>query len=70
MEEKRGSKYFVFGVGKSTPTTDPPTLSDAENEARRLARKHPDTEFIVMRAVVGIKFLQQPFQLNHYSKKG
>uniref|UniRef100_A0A6H1ZQE4 Uncharacterized protein n=1 Tax=viral metagenome TaxID=1070528 RepID=A0A6H1ZQE4_9ZZZZ len=62
------SKYYVFGGHETTPTVVHLSLTSAEDEAKRLARKQPGEEFMVLRAIKGIKYVAQPFIETLYCK--
>lgn len=40
--------WLVWGIGKPAPTMQHPNPLKAEEEAKRLALKHPGTMFVVM----------------------
>jgi len=41
--------YYVFNPGNNTPQIKHNSFEDAEFEAMRLAKLHPDREFVVLK---------------------
>lgn len=51
--ETRTKFWMVYGSGKAAPTKRHTSKESAMAEANRLAKKHPGTEFFVLKAVRG-----------------
>ena len=64
------SMYVVWCPAKGEPTKRHETQADAIAEAKRLAEKNQGFEYIVLRAVQGIRYSISPFICTQYSKKG
>lgn len=45
--------WMVFGINQGCPTHTHDSLESARAEAKRLARLHPEIEFVVLEAVEG-----------------
>ena len=58
--------WLVWGIGKPAPTVQHLNPLKAEQEAKRLALKHPGTMFVVMEAGKGLRTAEptvEPFSL-------
>ena len=46
--------WMVHGIGKSAPAVCHATREAAETEAKRLARSHPGTAFVVLESISAV----------------
>jgi hypothetical protein len=61
-------RYYVFNPKKDIPVQLHLNITDAENEAKRIAEKEPDTEILVVRAIVGITYPSKGYIYRNYKK--
>jgi hypothetical protein len=65
MEE---SKFYVFNPKGCTPTVYHSKIELATAEAERIAKLTPNTEIVVLRAIVGVTYPAKEYIYRNYKK--
>ena len=63
------SRYYVWCTTQGPPTLMHPNVESAREEAKRLAKMNPETDFIVLRSVEMIKYTEFPYRITSFCKK-
>jgi len=62
------SMYLVWSPSGGYPMRQHDSISSAQDEARRLAELNKGQEFIVLRAIQGVTYCENPWRTHNFCK--